>query len=90
MNLKAFGQTLNVKINIQSAAIFFKLCIISRRVYPWILEQVTETIAMIESKTSNQNHYMGISLLDCMDRISIVLQENCQVQPRLIWVSVAR
>ena len=41
------------------------------------IRQVTETIAMIEEQNFDiRTITMGISLLDCIDQISIVLQKK--------------
>ncbi len=64
---EAFGKTLNIKINIQDAAIFDAIS--NKRWKKWDIKQVTETIAMIEEPNSDipDYHFMGISLLDCID-----------------------
>lgn len=57
MNLEAFGQILNAKINIQSAAIFEAMYNIQEVIMD--IRQVTETIAMIEEQNYYQNHQYG-------------------------------
>ena len=66
---EAFGETLNVKINIQSSAIL-TLCITCKNRSSSLMDikQVTETIAMIEEQNFDvRTITMGISLLDCID-----------------------